>query len=121
MRRVALYIAMTAVGAALCSVPKAQAQVFTDAGHGLVDYSKSELAPSQSCDAIGRYKSHEIVALRAVEVAADSKTSTPAFCRVTGTLSPEIAFEVGLPDRWNGRFYMIGNGGHAGESLEDPG
>jgi hypothetical protein len=121
MRRVALYIAMTAVGAALCSVPKAQAQVFTDAGHGLVDYSKSELAPSRSCDAIGRYKSHEIVALRAVEVAADSKTSTPAFCRVTGTLSPEIAFEVGLPDHWNGRFYMIGNGGHAGESLEDPG
>jgi feruloyl esterase len=39
---------------------------------------------------------------------------------VTGTLSPEIAFEVSLPDRWNGRFYMIGNGGHAGESLEDP-
>jgi hypothetical protein len=36
-------------------------------------------------------------------------------------LKPEIAFEVSLPQRWNGRFYMIGNGGHAGESLEDPG
>jgi hypothetical protein len=40
---------------------------------------------------------------------------------VSGTLSPEIAFEVSLPAKWNGRFYMIGNGGHAGESLEDPG
>ncbi len=36
-------------------------------------------------------------------------------------LKPEIAFEVSLPDKWNGRFYMIGNGGHAGESLDDPG
>jgi Tannase and feruloyl esterase len=44
----------------------------------------------------------------------------PAHCRVTGVLAPEIAFEVSLPDRWNGRFYMIGNGGHAGESLDDP-
>ena len=45
----------------------------------------------------------------------------PAHCRVTGVLAPEIAFEVSLPAHWNGRFYMIGNGGHAGESLEDPG
>src|SRR5215831_17448783 len=34
---------------------------------------------------------------------------------------PRIAFEVSLPARWNGRFYMIGNGGHAGEALDDPG
>jgi feruloyl esterase len=35
-------------------------------------------------------------------------------------LDPEIAFEVNLPEKWNGRFYMIGNGGHAGQSLDDP-
>ena len=28
---------------------------------------------------------------------------------------------MSLPARWNGRFYMIGNGGHAGEALDDPG
>src|SRR5260370_42284252 len=44
----------------------------------------------------------------------------PAHCRVTGLLSPEIAFEVSLPAKWNGRFYMIGNGGHAGEAPADP-
>ena len=38
-----------------------------------------------------------------------------------GLLSPEIAFEVSLPAKWNGRFYMIGNGGHAGEAVDDPG
>jgi feruloyl esterase len=35
-------------------------------------------------------------------------------------LDPEIAFEVNLPEKWNGRFYMFGNGGHAGEALDDP-
>jgi feruloyl esterase len=59
------------------------------------------------------------VELAATAVAGDS--GVPAFCQVTGVLSPEIAFEVSLPENWNGRFYMIGNGGHAGESLTDPG
>jgi feruloyl esterase len=59
-----------------------------------------------------------MVDLHATSVPADG--DTPAYCKVSGLLEPEIAFEVSLPARWNGRFYMIGNGGHAGESLEDP-
>src|SRR5262249_20733686 len=34
---------------------------------------------------------------------------------------PEIRFEVNLPAVWNGRVYMFGNGGYAGESLEQAG
>ena len=45
----------------------------------------------------------------------------PAHCRVTGLLAPEIAFEVSLPSQWNGRFYMIGNGGLAGGSVDNAG
>jgi feruloyl esterase len=41
----------------------------------------------------------------------------PDFCRVTGQILPEIRFELSLPAAWNGRFYMFGNGGYAGESL----
>jgi hypothetical protein len=104
--------------AALASGPAAFAQAFAEAKSALVDYSKSELAPRQSCAAIGQYKGPDIVAIHSAAMAAE--TSAPAHCRLTGTLSPEIAFEVSLPDHWNGRFYMIGNGGHAGESLEDP-
>jgi feruloyl esterase len=48
-------------------------------------------------------------------------SSAPAHCRVSGVIAPAIAFEVSLPERWNGRFYMIGNGGHAGEALDNPG
>ncbi|MGH8258128.1 MAG: tannase/feruloyl esterase family alpha/beta hydrolase [Steroidobacteraceae bacterium] len=61
---------------------------------------------------------HELRAIRSEPIGATP--SAPAFCRVTGMLAPEIAFEITLPDRWNGRFYMIGNGGLAGESLRSP-
>jgi feruloyl esterase len=37
-----------------------------------------------------------------------------AHCRVTGQILPEVGFEVRLPDDWNGRFLMYGNGGFAG-------
>jgi feruloyl esterase len=61
----------------------------------------------------------DIAEIKAAMMPADE--TAPAHCRVTGVLSPEIAFEVSLPAKWNGRFYMIGNGGHAGEALDDAG
>ena len=41
-------------------------------------------------------------------------------CKVLGVISTEIRFQVLLPDSWNGRFLMGGNGGFAG-SLDDDG
>jgi feruloyl esterase len=49
-----------------------------------------------------------------------AEDGAPAHCRVSGVLSPEVAFEVNLPSLWNGRLYMIGNGGLAGEAPDDP-
>ena len=41
----------------------------------------------------------------------------PAFCRVKGVLSPvsgsQIGFQLWLPQNWNGRFEMLGNGGYS--------
>lgn len=116
----------TTVGAALSALvliataaQPAHAQAFADLKSALVDYSKADLEPRQACEALGKFKSKDIAQIAAMAIpAADT---TPAQCRVTGLLSPEIAFEVSLPAKWNGRFYMIGNGGHAGEALDDPG
>lgn len=96
-----------------------RAQDFTNLKSALVDYSEAGLQPGKTCEAVGRFKSREIVRIAAATMPATA--SAPAHCRVTGLLSPEIAFEVSLPAMWNGRFYMIGNGGLAGESLDDPG
>jgi hypothetical protein len=97
----------------------AHGQAFADLKSALVDYSKADLEPRKACDALSKFKSKEIVKIAAAAMPAAA--TAPAHCRVNGLLSPEIAFEVSLPAKWNGRFYMIGNGGHAGEALEDPG
>ena len=104
--------------AALCAVP-ASAQAFSEVKSALVNYAQADLIPRKECGALGSFKSKEIAEIKATAMPADA--TSPIHCRVTGLLSPEIAFEVSLPAKWNGRFYMIGNGGHAGESLDDAG
>jgi feruloyl esterase len=106
-------------GALLLAGAPVYGQAFADLKSALVDYSKAELAPRKACEAMAGFKSKDIAEIKAAAMAAE--TAAPAHCRVTGLLSPEIAFEVSLPAKWNGRFYMIGNGGHAGEALDDAG
>ena len=116
--RFVLIPASAAILMAAAAAP-ARAQDFADLKSALVDYSKADLAPRKTCEALASFKSKEIVQIKAATMPADR--GAPAHCRVTGLLAPEIAFEVSLPAKWNGRFYMIGNGGHAGEALDDPG
>src|SRR5215469_14002912 len=103
---------------AVSGIP-ARAQAFAEYKTALVDYSKADIPPHKACDGMGAFKSKDIAKISAAPIPADGMA--PAHCRVTGLLSPEIAFEVSLPDKWNGRFYMIGNGGLAGEALDDAG
>ena len=114
-------VCMIAMGVTVWTASTAvpvRAQPFSDLATSLVDYSKTDIEPVKSCENIARFRSSDIARINAAVVPAADKT--PAFCKVSGVLAPEIAFEVTLPDRWNGRFYMIGNGGHAGEALDDP-
>ena len=104
--------------AAIGGSESARAQAFGDAANSLAAYTNAELTPARSCESLAAYRGDEITEIRAEAIPAQE--DSPAHCRVTGVLAPEIAFEVSLPDRWNGRFYMIGNGGHAGEALDDP-
>jgi len=107
--------------AILCAIAATpvHAQAFADLKSALVDYSKAEVEPHKACEALSKFKGKDIVQIAAAAMPAAS--GAPAHCRVTGLIAPEIAFEVSLPSKWNGRFYMIGNGGHAGEALDDAG
>jgi len=112
-----VYVVAAAAALTLAAGPVG-AQAFNDAGASLAGYSKARIAPHMKCMALGQYTGKDLVNIAAMQIPA--ATGIPSHCRVTGMLAPEVAFEVSLPERWNGRFYMIGNGGHAGESLEDP-
>ena len=104
---------------ALATPMAAHAQAFADAKSSRAGYSGGSLAPKQSCEALADLKVPELVKITATSIAAQG--ATPAHCRVSGVIDPEVAFEVNLPATWNGRFYMIGNGGLAGEAPDDPG
>jgi feruloyl esterase len=113
-------IAAAAVLGSCAIAPAALAQPFANVKSALVDYSKSDIAPQLACEHLASsFKGSEIVELQARAVPADG--ATPHHCRVSGVIDPEVAFEVNLPAMWNGRLYMIGNGGHAGEAPDSPG
>jgi hypothetical protein len=105
------------LAAATIAVP-AHAQPFANANSARSGYTTSENESRIACGDLGAFKTDELVQIAARTVAAEG--STPAHCRVSGTLAPEVAFEVNLPERWNGRLYMIGNGGLAGEAPDAP-
>jgi len=49
-----------------------------------------------------------------------ASAQAPEHCHVFLMAQPEVNIEVNLPTAWNGRFYMFGNGGWAGESFDAP-
>src|SRR5580658_1016616 len=69
----------------------------------------------------------QLLSLTGYDLSVISSELTPAtvqapeHCRVFLMAQPEINIEVNLPTSWNGRFYMFGNGGWAGESFDAPG
>ena len=91
----------------------AHAQVFADAGASAVDYTQARTSPAMSCADVSNLEIADVIAIRSRTIPADG--GVPAHCRVDGTIDPEITFQVNLPAAWNGRYYMSGNGGPAGQ------
>jgi feruloyl esterase len=96
----------------------AWAQPFANAKTSLTNYAAADSTPRKSCESLSSFKGEGIISINARIVPAAG--DTPQHCRVTGVITPEVAFEISLPDRWNRRFYMTGNGGLAGDALDGP-
>jgi len=81
-------------------------------------------APCTPCDKLKDLKLPDVTILSVEALASDTIKSpepwipttylTKPFCRVMGTISTEINFELLLPQQWNGRFLMGGGGGFVG-------
>ena len=82
-----------------------------------IDYTATASRATMPCTslrALGDY-GYSIISTTLVAATAD----TPEHCRIYGVIRPEIRFGLHLPTAWNGRFYMQGNGGYAGNSPSD--
>jgi len=109
-----IVIAIAAFGTVLSAQNGSQFRDWTDTA--LADNPK--LAPKMPCAALASQTGYDF-SITATPIPA--RGDTPAYCRVSGLIPPEIRFEVTLPTVWNGRVYMFGNGGYAGEPLEQAG
>jgi hypothetical protein len=115
LSRIALYSLPVLIAT---STGSAVAQPFANAKSSVTQYTVAATTPSKACEALSSFKGEGIASIQARAVAATA--DTPQHCRVTGVITPEVAFEVNLPDRWNRRFYMTGNGGLAGDAVDTP-
>ena len=112
---------VSAALAALAVVAPAAAQnrySFVDAAKSPLNFSKATVKPQIACPDVRSLVAGGVT-ISAVEIVAAAE-GVPEHCRVTGTIAPEIHFEVNLPAAWNRRFYMNGNGGFAGEVPDSP-
>jgi Tannase and feruloyl esterase len=75
--------------------------------------------PAIACGDLRGLTSFEYSVVSASVVAATA--AAPEHCRVRIFIQPALNVEVKLPAVWNGRLYMFGNGGWAGESFDAPG
>lgn len=99
--------------AALMSVTAGSAAAETAAGTSpSTSQSHAASVTAQSACAAVAGKQVDGVALAATMVEADK--DIPAHCRVTGTLSPALNFEIRLPTAWNGKLYYGGGAGFDG-------
>ena len=106
--------------AVLCAAASpASAQPFANARHRLANYAVADSMPRKACESLAAFKGEGIVSINGARRGRRRRTrrSTAAS---PASITPEVAFEVNLPDRWNRRFYMTGNGGLAGDALDAP-
>jgi len=76
----------------------------------------------QPCESLTKLALPDTTIKSATAVAAGKFTppsgrnavDVPAFCRVAGTIKPEVNFEIWMPAKWNQKLLTVGNGGLAG-------
>lgn len=112
MKRTLMGSVALAAGVAAMS-PAAAQNRFSFTSTDTADFATPVAAAEADCDALNSASFDGVTFLSATREQVDGA----GFCRVSGVISPAIQFEIALPDSWNRRLYMFGNGGYAGEDL----
>ena len=88
---------------------------FLQASEIVVDLAADSATPVLKCRALSQYSDFNFDIISATEI--ESVDGLPALCVLHGIIAPKIQFILKLPDTWNRRIYMHGNGGYGGQSV----
>ena len=115
-----LLLCVAAIVAAFCGnahARRANPHGFAGEAESSVPYTHTPFETALQCASMDKVVRSN-VALTAQLIAASG--GVPEHCRIRGTIPAEITFDINLPSKWNGRLWMYGNGGYAGESPDAP-
>jgi len=112
-----LSLAALSLGAPTLGHANGNTYTFARAASSAVDYRATPYRPAMGCGDLGRPAAG--LARQRAELVAGSP-GAPEHCRVDGVFQSGAGFQIYLPTAWNGRLYMFGNGGYAGEDAEAP-
>jgi len=102
----------------ICAAPL-YSQSAGNAPFGGLTADASSCKPAGACKELRSLTSLELSVIGTTVIPASA--STPEHCRVSLMAQPELNIEANLPSAWNGRLYMFGNGGWAGEAFDTAG
>jgi hypothetical protein len=85
---------------------------------GLIAGCSDDVDPGTQCAGIATGM-HDGVSIDIATTETD-RDDLPGFCRIAGTIEPNIGFEARFPlENWNGKYYQSGCGGYCGRVLPD--
>src|SRR3954463_3805752 len=87
---------------------------FTNFASSAVDYRSTPFRSAKDCSSLDPGSGVRVTSAQLIATSGN----VPAHCRLDGVIPNEIGFQINLPVAWNGRLYMYGNGGYAGEDAE---
>src|SRR5437588_11533446 len=93
-----IIVAALAVLAVVSTAAAQNRYSFVDAAKSPLNFSRATVKPQIACPDV-RSLATGAVSIQAVEIVAPAD-DVPEHCRVTGSISPEIHFEVNLPAAW---------------------
>ena len=116
-----IYKVMLILGVYYCCLPSSvQAQAthggnFLEASETVIDLAVDSTTPMLKCRGLSQYSdfNFDIISVTGIE----SSNGSPGVCAIHGIIEPKIQFILRLPDTWNRRIYMHGNGGYGGQSV----
>ncbi|NKB37768.1 MAG: tannase/feruloyl esterase family alpha/beta hydrolase [Gammaproteobacteria bacterium] len=94
-------------------------EIFSDWRSSPASYSEAPYSSKRKCESL---QSWSVEPAQVLLAKLHNKTDAlPEYCDVLGHIQSNIKFRLFLPAHWNGRFFMVGNGGLAGDDLLEPG